>query len=80
MKSVFYEQQQLSSEAASFSLQQTTSKQEGAVQQSSYWATRFTGPHKNPTSGQYKSKLTIGAKTTWSLIDIDGGYSLGTSE
>jgi hypothetical protein len=33
-----------SSWAASFSLQQTTSKQGGTVQQSSYWATRFTGP------------------------------------
>jgi hypothetical protein len=32
--------------AASFSLQQTTSKQGGTIPESSYWATRFTRPHK----------------------------------
>jgi hypothetical protein len=37
---------QPSSWAASFSLQQTTMKQRAAVRQSSYWAIRFTGPHK----------------------------------
>jgi hypothetical protein len=35
-----------SSGAASFSLQQTTLKQGGMVQQNSYEATRFTRPHK----------------------------------
>jgi hypothetical protein len=35
-----------SSWAASFSLQQTTSKQGGMIWQTSYWATRFTWPHK----------------------------------
>jgi hypothetical protein len=34
----------------------------------------------NPTWGQYKSKLAIGAKTTRSLIDTSGSYHLGTSE
>jgi hypothetical protein len=37
---------QSSSGAASFFLQQTTSKQGGTVRQSSYWATRFTGARK----------------------------------
>jgi hypothetical protein len=32
--------------AISFSLQQTTFKQGGMVQQSSYWATRFARPHQ----------------------------------
>jgi hypothetical protein len=36
-----------SSWAATFSLQQTTSKQGGMIRQSSYWSTRFTGPHKH---------------------------------
>jgi hypothetical protein len=35
-----------SSWAALFSLQQTTSKQGGTIWQNSYWATRFTMPHK----------------------------------
>jgi hypothetical protein len=35
-----------SSWAASFCLQQTISKQGGMIRQSSYWTTRFTGPHK----------------------------------
>jgi hypothetical protein len=35
-----------SSWAASFFLQQPTSKQEGTIRQSSYWATRFIGHHK----------------------------------
>jgi hypothetical protein len=47
---------QLSSWAASFSLQQTTSKQGGMIWQSSYLAARFIGPI-NPTCIQYKSKL-----------------------
>jgi hypothetical protein len=34
----------------------------------------------NPTCGQYKSKLTIRAKTTQSLIDTSRGYHHGTSE
>jgi hypothetical protein len=34
----------------------------------------------NPTCGQYNSKLAIGAKMTWSLIDTGGGYHLGISE
>jgi hypothetical protein len=65
-----------SSWAASFSLQQTTSKQGGMIWQTSYWATRFTWPHK-PTCSHYKSRLAIGAKTMWSLIDTGGGYHLG---
>jgi hypothetical protein len=52
----------------------------GAIRQSSYWAARFTEPHKNPTCGQYKSKLAIGAKTTQSLIDTNRCYHLGTLE
>jgi hypothetical protein len=52
----------------------------GVVRQSSYWATKLTAPHKNPTCGQYKSKLAIGTKTTQSLINIDRGYNLRTSE
>jgi hypothetical protein len=31
----------------SFSLQQTTSKNGGTIRQNSYWASRFTGPHKS---------------------------------
>jgi hypothetical protein len=34
----------------------------------------------NPTCAQYKSKLAIRAKTTWSLIKTGGGYQLGTSK
>jgi hypothetical protein len=34
----------------------------------------------NPTCGQYKSKLTIGAKMMRSLIDTGWGYYFGTSE
>jgi hypothetical protein len=34
----------------------------------------------NLTCAQYKSKLAIRAKTTWSLIKTGRGYHLGTSE
>jgi hypothetical protein len=34
----------------------------------------------NPTCGQYKSSLAIGAKMTWSLINTGEGYHIGTSE
>jgi hypothetical protein len=50
------------------------------IRQSSSRGTRFIGPHKNLTSGQYKSKLAIGAKMMRSLIDTGMGYYLGTSE
>jgi hypothetical protein len=42
----------------------TASKQGGMVRQNSSRATSFTGAHKNSTSGQYNSRLAIGAKTT----------------
>jgi hypothetical protein len=47
---------------------------------SSSRAIRFTGPHKNPTSGHYKSNLAIVAKMALSLINIGGDYHLGTWE
>jgi hypothetical protein len=34
----------------------------------------------NPTCGQYKLKLAIGAKMTRFLINTGGGYHLGSSE
>jgi hypothetical protein len=69
-----------SSWATSFSLQQTTLKQGGAVWQNSYWTTRFTGPHKIRHAVSTNQSLSIGAKITWSSIDTSGGYHLGTSE
>jgi hypothetical protein len=33
-----------------------------------------------PSCGQYRSKLAIRAKIMQSLIDIGGGYDLGTSK
>jgi hypothetical protein len=71
-----------SSWAASFSLQQTTSKLGGTIQQSSYWATRFTGPHKPKMWSVQIQCLFIGAKMTWSLINKEGGggYHLEASE
>jgi hypothetical protein len=40
----------------------------------------LSGPIKPDMRSVYNSRLAIGVKTTWSLIDMDGGYHLGTSE
>jgi hypothetical protein len=58
-----------SSWAVSFSLQQTTSKQGGTIQQNSYWATRFIEPHKpNMRSVQIKVRNQVVSTLDWFVM------------
>jgi hypothetical protein len=46
------------------------------VRQSSYWATRFTGPHKTRHAVSTNQSLSIGAKMTWSSVNTGGATTL----
>jgi hypothetical protein len=43
-------------------------------------ATRLIKPHKPDMRSVHNSRLAIGAKTVWSLTDMDEGYHIEISE